>query len=184
MKIGEYPEAGAFDMKYFRKMGQVRKLQGKYHLAMDMDMDMIKMFLHCPVMGAADILPFLTGLLLNMQVMRELTSYDLRDKGRQYQVPVYYVLGENDQQTPVEIATSYFGEITAPEKNLYLIKNAGHLTMLDNMDDYRTAICEIVKAAVLKQPLFHCISPYSQIYPIRPAKDGAAARMSLGTSIK
>ena len=145
MKIGEYPEAGAFDMKYFRKMGQVRKLQGKYHLAMDMDMDMIKMFLHCPVMGAADILPFLTGLLLNMQVMRELTSYDLRDKGRQYQVPVYYVLGENDQQTPVEIATSYFGEITAPEKNLYLIKNAGHLTMLDNMDDYRTAICEIVK---------------------------------------
>ena len=131
-------------MKYYRKMGQVRRLQGKYHLAVDMDKNMIKMFIHSPVMGIADILPFLTGVVVNIKVMRELISFDLRDKGTEYQVPVYYVLGENDQQTPVEIGISYFEEIAAPDKGLYLIKNAGHLTMLDNMDDYRAFICEIV----------------------------------------
>ena len=145
MKIGEYPEEGIFDMRYFRKMGQVRKLQGKYHLAVDMDKNMIKMFLHSPVMGIADILPFLTGMLVNMQVMGELMSFDLREKGSQYQVPVYYVLGEKDQQTPVGLGVSYFEEIMAPDKKLYLIKNAGHLTMLDNMEDYRAAICEIAE---------------------------------------
>ena len=144
MKIGEYPAAGKFDMKYYRKMGQVRRLQGKYHLAVDMDKNMIKMFIHSPVMGIADILPFLTGVIINIKVMRELMSFDLRDKGTEYQVPVYYVLGENDQQTPVEIGISYFEEIAAPDKGLYLIKNAGHLTMLDNMNDYRASICEIV----------------------------------------
>lgn len=132
-------------MKYFRKMGQVRKLQGKYHLAVDMDKNMIKMFLHSPVMGIVDILPFLTGMLVNMRVMEELMSFDLREKGSQYQVPVYYVLGEKDQQTPVGLGVSYFEEIAAPDKELYLIKNAGHLTMLDNMEDYRAAICEIAE---------------------------------------
>ena len=143
-KIGAYPAEGEFDMKYFRKMGQVRNLQGKYHLAVDMDKNMIKMFLHSPIMGIADILPFLTGTMVNFQVMKELMSFDLRDKGIRYQVPVYYVLGEKDQQTPVEIGISYFEEIEAEDKKLYLIKNAGHLTMLDNMEDYRAAICEIV----------------------------------------
>lgn len=144
MKIGEYPVAGVFDMRYFRKMGQVRKLQGKYHLAIDIDKDMIKMFMRCPVMGIADLLPFLTGMIVNMRVMEELMSFDLREKGRKYQVPVYYVLGEKDQQTPVEIGTAYFEEVEAPDKKLYLIKNAGHLTMIDNMDDYRNAVCKIV----------------------------------------
>lgn len=144
MKIGAYPVEGSFDMKNYRKMGQVRKLQGKYHLAVDMDKGMIKMFLHSPVTGIADILPFLTGMIVNKKVMGELMSFDLRNKGTEYQVPVYYVLGENDQQTPVEIGTSYFEEITVPDKKLYLIKNAGHLTMIDNMDDYRASICEIV----------------------------------------
>lgn len=37
-----------------------------------------------------------------------------RTKGK---VPVYYVLGENDQQTPVQMGITYFHEIVAPEKN-------------------------------------------------------------------
>ena len=143
-KIGVYPAAGTFDMNTYRKMGQVRKLQAKYHLAADFDKNMIKMFRKSPVMNVADILPFITGMIVNMQVFKELMSFDLRSNGVKYQVPVYYVLGENDQQTPIEISIGYFNEIEAPDKKLYLIKNAGHLTMIDNVDDYRAAVCEIV----------------------------------------
>lgn len=143
-QIGEYPIVGTFDLKTYRKMGQIRNLQAKYHLAATVDKSMIKMFRKSPIMGIADILPFLTGIIVNMQVMKELMSYDLRSKGTDYRVPVYYVLGENDQQTPVELSIKYFNEVSAPDKKLYLIKNAGHLAMIDNMDDYRAAICEIV----------------------------------------
>ena len=144
-KIGEYPPIDTFDMRTLRKMGKVRKLQGKYHLAADLDKNMIKMFLHSPIMGIKDILPFLTGMMVNMQVMKELMSFDLKSKGVEYHVPVYYVLGENDQQTPVELSKTYFNEIIAPDKKLYLIKNAGHIAMIDNVDDYRAAVCEIVE---------------------------------------
>ena len=144
LMIGEYP-VDYFDMQVYKKMGMVRKLQGKYNLAMSFDKSMIRIFMKSPIMGLRDILPFLTGIMVNMQVMSDLMSFDLRQKGVAYQVPVYYVLGENDQQTPVELGKKYFDEIKAPVKKMYLIKNAGHCPMLDNTVDYRNAICEIVK---------------------------------------
>ena len=142
-KIGEYPVA-AFDAATYRKMGKIRSLQGKYHLAAKFDKNMIRMFRKSPIMGMADIFPFIASMVVNMQVMKELMSFDLKSKGVEYQVPVYYVLGENDQQTPIEISIAYFDEIEAPDKKLYLIKNAGHAAMIDNLNDYRAAICEIV----------------------------------------
>ena len=142
-KIGEYPVA-AFDAATYRKMGKIRGLQGKYHLAAKFDKNMIRMFRKSPITGIADIFPFITGMVVNMQVMKELMSFDLKSKGIEYQVPVYYVLGENDQQTPVEISIAYFNQIAAPDKKLYLIKNAGHAAMIDNLNDYRAVICEIV----------------------------------------
>ena len=144
LKIGEYP-VDYFDMQVYKKMGMVRKLQGKYNLAMFFDKSMIKIFMKSPIIGMRDIIPFLTGIMVNMQVMSDLMSFDLRQKGVDYQVPVYYVLGENDQQTPVELGKKYFDEIKAPVKKMYLIKNAGHCPMLDNTVDYRNAIFEIVK---------------------------------------
>lgn len=105
---------------------------------------MIRMFRKSPIMGMGDIFPFIASMVVNMQVMKELMSFDLKSKGVEYQVPMYYVLGENDQQTPIEISIAYFNEIEAPDKKLYLIKNAGHAAMIDNLNDYRAAICEIV----------------------------------------
>ena len=142
-RIGEYPVA-TFDAATYRKMGKIRSLQGKYHLAAKFDKNMIRMFRKSPIMGMADIFPFIASMVVNMQVMKELMSFDLKSKGVEYQVPVYYVLGENDQQTPIEISIAYFNEIEAPDKKLYLIKNAGHAAMIDNLNDYRAAICEIV----------------------------------------
>lgn len=141
-KIGEYP-IGYFDLNVYRKMGKIRDLQAKYHLAASFDKDTVKIIKKSPVMGVRDLLPLLTGMFVNIQVMKDLMSFDLRKYQADYQVPVYYVLGENDQQTPVEISMKYFDEIHAPEKKLYLIPDAGHLTMLDNTSAYRKAVTEI-----------------------------------------
>lgn len=142
-KIGEYP-ADHFDMDVYRKMGQIRSLQGKYGLAQDFGKTVIDLWRRSPVMGIKDLLPFMTGIMINMQVMSELMSFDLREKGDCYQVPVYYVLGEKDCQTPIEISMKYFEELHAPDKKLYLIPDAGHAPMIDNVEAYRKAVGEIV----------------------------------------
>ena len=143
-KIGEYPTQH-FDWNAYRKMGQIRSLQGKYGLAQDFSRTVIDLWRRSPIMGMRDLLPFMTGMLVNMQLMRELMYFDLRKSGSCYQVPVYYVLGENDSQTPIEISMKYFEGVQAPEKQLYLIPDAGHAPMIDNVEEYRKAIREIVR---------------------------------------
>lgn len=143
-KIGTYPST-RFDMDMFRKMGQVRKLQEKYHLAAGVDKNILRIFKDSPIMGIKDMWPLMIGMMFNMQLMKDLMAFDLKAAGQEYKVPIYYILGENDQQTPIEISMRYFNEIVAPDKELYLIEKAGHITMLDNMVDYRKALCEIIK---------------------------------------
>jgi len=146
-KIGTYPPA-TFDMDSFRKMGQMRKLQEKYHLAAGVDKNMLRIIKNSPIMGIKDMWPLMIGMMFNLQLMKELMSFDLKNVGTEYRVPIYYILGENDGQTPMEISSRYFNEIKAPEKELYLIERAGHIAMLDNMVDYRKALCEIISKVV------------------------------------
>ena len=143
-KIGVYPPP-QFDLKAYRKMGQIRRLQGRYRLAQDFDRTFIDLWRRSPVTGMRDLIPFVTGVSVNMQLMRELMTYDLRKKGSSYQVPVYYVLGEKDSQTPVGISITYLETVQAPDKKLYLISDAGHAPMIDNVEDYRKAVREIVR---------------------------------------
>ena len=145
-KIGNYP-LHQFDMESFRKMGQVRKLQEKYHLAAGVDKNMLRIIKNSPIMGIKDMWPLMIGMMFNFQLMKELMVFDLKTIGQKYEVPVYYILGENDQQTPIEISVRYFNEIEAPDKKMYLIDKAGHITMLDNMVDYRSALCDVIKKA-------------------------------------
>ena len=142
-KIGEYPTPH-FDWNTYRKMGQIRSLQGKYGLAQDFSRAVIDLWRRSPVMGMRDLLPFMTGMPVNMQLMRELMCFDLKKSGNTYQVPVYYVLGEKDSQTPIEISMKYFEDVLAPDKKLYLISDAGHAPMIDNVEAYRKAVREIV----------------------------------------
>lgn len=114
-KIGEYPTPD-FDWKAYRKMGQVRSLQGKYGLAQDFSRTVIRLWRGSPIMGVRDLLPFVTGMTVNMRLMKELMSFDLRERGNRYQSPVYYVLGEKDSQTPIEISMKYFEQVQAPDK--------------------------------------------------------------------
>lgn len=141
--LGEYP-LDYFDKDVFWKMGRMRSLQGKYDLGLRIDGKMVSLFLKSPIIGWKDILPFLTGMMVSSRVMDELMRFDLRQMGCTYDVPVYYVLGEKDQQTPVEIGIAYFNEIKAPVKKLYVVKDAGHVSMIDNTAEYRKAICKIV----------------------------------------
>lgn len=143
-KIGEYPTPH-FDWNTYRKMGQIRSLQGKYGLAQDFSRAVIDLWRRSPIMGMRDLVPFMTGMPVNMQLMRELMSFDLRKRGNCYQVPVYYVLGEKDSQTPIEISMKYLEEVKAPDKKLYLIPDAGHAPMIDNVEEYRKAVREIVR---------------------------------------
>ncbi len=79
----------------------------------------------------------------NRNIIHTFLTYSIWDTTG-YELPVYYVLGKDDWQTPSVLAAEYFERITAPRKGLYWIENAGHMTDVDNPEMFWQAVREIV----------------------------------------
>ena len=80
---------------------------------------------------------------LNQKLYGEvLFGYDIRNI-KEYQLPLYYILGRHDEMTSSTLAAQYFETISAPKKGLYWIEDAGHLMDTDNPSAFFSAIREI-----------------------------------------
>ena len=75
--------------------------------------------------------------------MNFLGSFVLNAEPTEYKVPLYYIVGEQDWQTPVALTQDYVQRIKAPEKKIYIIPNAGHMTMVDQPTLFLHALREI-----------------------------------------
>lgn len=140
--IGEYPKSN-FDEAFLNSLKRVRKLQGKYKLAVNFDLKLTLKIIKGPIFKFSDLLSAPKAVKANMNLLKYLfESYDLSKESLEYTVPVYYILGDKDWQTPYTLAEKYFKKIKAPKKELFFIKNAGHMTMLDQPSEFYNALCK------------------------------------------
>ncbi|MBS4192816.1 alpha/beta hydrolase [Bacillus sp. FJAT-49705] len=143
-KIGEYPgNKIVFNKKFLKKCDEVRKLQGKYKLGMKIDLALWITVFKSPIFKFSDIIAFMKIFQANAKLHSFLGEFNLSNEPAIYQVPIYYILGGNDWQAPYIIAQKYFEEINAPNKNIYVIPNAGHMTMMEQPELFFDALLEI-----------------------------------------
>lgn len=142
--IGDYPE-GNFQYEMLKKIRTVRYLQQKHKLAGGSYWLLIKMVFKSPIFKFSDILSLVNSLKVNQQVLNDIATYTLNNTSTSYKVPIFYILGEEDWQTPYTIAQTYFKKIHCPCKKLYLIPKAGHLTMIDQKVLFEEALFDITK---------------------------------------
>ncbi len=128
--LGDYP-GEQLDTQWLKKSLQLRKLQGKYHLTMKSSVSPLKTLLTSPLFQFSDLSALIKGNKANKELMTFLGGFDLNTYPAEYQVPLYYIVGEQDWQTPAALTQDYVRSINAPEKKLYIIPNAGHMTMID-----------------------------------------------------
>lgn len=124
-------------------MYESRKLQGKYGLAGKSDLPVFITAFKSPIFKLSDLFALSKGLKANSKVHEFLEDFDLMAESSDYQVPVYYILGENDWQAPYIIAEEYFTKINAPHKKLFIIPNAGHRIMMDQTNLFSDALLQI-----------------------------------------
>lgn len=140
--IGDYP-GEKFDRSFMTKCSKVRRIQGKYNLAITMTLSLIKNIFKSPIFKLSDISALFKAAKANEKVLEFLYSFNLNAESTEYKVPMYYILGENDWQTPYVIAQNYFNKISAPSKRLYLIPKAGHGTMVDQPQLFFEALLDV-----------------------------------------
>jgi pimeloyl-ACP methyl ester carboxylesterase len=126
-----------------QKIMAVRRYQVKYGLAMGMTFQLAIDGLRSPYYSLSDLRSYFvdTGKLQE-ELLRYMFTYDAHDFGVTYKMPVFYVIGENDYQTPITLSEVFFSEIDAPEKRFFSIPDAGHMTMTDNKTAFTRVLLE------------------------------------------
>ena len=76
----------------------------------------------------------------------EVMAIDLPKTLKIVQCPIYFFVGKSDIQTSTAITTSYFEELKAPKKALFLFKNSGHQIHQDEPKKFQDIIIQILNA--------------------------------------
>jgi pimeloyl-ACP methyl ester carboxylesterase len=140
-KIGEYPESN-YEKPMIKKIQNIRILQGKYKVGMDF-IPILKTLFKSPIFRISDLVSIFKGMSNNKLIWNFMFSHSLYDQTLTYEIPVYYIIGERDFQAPRTIAQTYFNRISAPEKRILTIEDAGHFMMLDQPKAFAEAMAEI-----------------------------------------
>lgn len=68
-----------------------------------------------------------------------------RDSGAPFAVPVVFIQGEEDIQTPTSEVEAYCAAITAPAKQMVVIPGGGHMAMVAMAEDFRRELVTHVR---------------------------------------
>ncbi len=143
--IGDYPDCITKE-NINEKCPKFRKIQAKYNLTgySGGNMQLVKIFMNSPIFSVADIIQQIKAQKSNVNLLELLAEYDISDR-TEFSIPVYFICGENDWQVPSVVVKKFFKTIDAPDKELFWVRDAGHLTDLDNPVEYNKvlkSICE------------------------------------------
>ena len=133
-----YPNVSRND--YAKATILLHKLEYKYGYRAT---DYVKIYRKSPLMTLRDGFQILNAEKFQKNLLEELCDYNIRNI-KEYQTPVYYILGRHDEWTSSTVAAEYFETIVAPKKRLYWVENGGHMLDTDNPSAFFGAVKEII----------------------------------------
>ena len=141
-----YPSS-KYKAEEMNKMMKLRKIQQKYHLAAGPNFKLGCAIFTSPYTTFKEGMSLLSNPVdLYPKIFKYLFGeYDLKKRTPIYKVPIIYIMGEDDWQTPYTLAKSYFETIQAPYKEFITIKNAGHIAMIDQPQAFAKALVKTKK---------------------------------------
>jgi Predicted hydrolases or acyltransferases (alpha/beta hydrolase superfamily) len=140
-RITDYPNGVVSSRDFKAVMKTITKMKKKY--GMELNMKKIqKIALKSPHFGFADIVAMIRAEKINRPLMEYISTFNVEDV-TDYQVPMYFVHGVEDFQVPVSPVREYLATINAPDKELFIIPDAGHICNIDNQEGTLSAMREI-----------------------------------------
>lgn len=130
--------------EFVKQTTMLTGLEAKYGFKV---VDYIQLYRKSPIMtfrGSIQLISMNIGNKISQKLLGDVYHGIDISHIKEYQVPVYYILGRHDQWTPSKIAEEYFDTISAPKKGLYWIEDAGHFIDTDNPSAFFHTIKEIM----------------------------------------
>jgi pimeloyl-ACP methyl ester carboxylesterase len=99
-----------------------------------------------PNYSLADLLAALRGLDVSAVMWTEIATYNLEKTALEWKVPVYFLAGRYDYNTPSELAERYFNNLSAPHKAFVWFENSAHMMNISDPDFYQDTMINRVLA--------------------------------------
>jgi pimeloyl-ACP methyl ester carboxylesterase len=83
------------------------------------------------------------------QLFDELCAVDLPSLSVDFEIPIFFFEGTEDQQTPMELAEAYFATILAPYKEFVRFEGCHHFVAINKPDDFLNELIHRVRPLVV-----------------------------------
>jgi len=95
-----------------------------------------------PSLTIKDAWANVAGALFSIERLYDaLMAYDIRHLGTRFEIPMIYLQGADDIQTPTVLVEEYFKEIEAPHKELVLLGDgAAHMAVVTHVEGFLEAL--------------------------------------------
>lgn len=101
----------------------------------------ISVFLSSPEYSAGDAVKWVKGNGFSIKAMwPEVMKINLGAQVPRLDVPVYFLIGRHDYNTPFELAEKYLSQLEAPKKGLIWFENSAHSPMYEEPEKF----CEVL----------------------------------------
>ena len=99
----------------------------------------------------AEVQGYIPGLELSAAAIEQadlLAQYNLLTMLPSVDIPVHFITGAEDRNTPADLAREYYEALDAPAKSFTVIDEAGHNLMYDQPDAWSEALVGIKDATL------------------------------------
>jgi pimeloyl-ACP methyl ester carboxylesterase len=103
----------------------------------------LSIVLSSPLFKWSDLVALVRGTKANKALVDFLGRFNLNAEPTGYEIPLSYIMGEDDWQTPAALAQEYFARIQAPDKRFFLLPHAGHMAMVDQPTQFLAVLSEM-----------------------------------------
>lgn len=113
---------------------------------------LIKFLFRAPEYTIRDCFKFLQGTVFSLKSLWELIiqEIDLTKDALKFSVPVYFILGKYDYNTPFELVEEYFKKIQAPKKELIWFEKSAHSPNFEEPEKFDEVMIEKVLKEISK----------------------------------
>lgn len=106
--------------------------------------------LSTPEFNLFDLIALVRSALFSLDHLWEgLSSANLDQTLLTFDVPVFFLLGRHDYQTPSVLAEPYFNRLTAPDKQLFYFENSAHSPPWEEPDRFFDVMVTDIKPRLL-----------------------------------
>ena len=111
------------------------------------------LYLNCPEYNLSEKIMIKSHNLL-YQIYDKSTRLDFFNETNNFEIPIYFVQGENDYCTVTSVVEEYYNSITAPDKDLLILKDSGHDPNFVHPQEFHKYLLSKLKITQSSNPIF------------------------------